>query len=435
MKRTIILIFILLCGTLASAQEFCDSARISFRQGRWDITSVTEPTRAALDSVLFPLTRARTDTTVRLHRVIITGSASPEGSQALNRRLSERRAASLHNYISTHASTAEAHYEYRYTGRNWSALLLLARADDALPHRNEALALIEEAALHPSPDGNETQLRALQRLAGGSTYSYMLRTLFPALRYSELLVCYELLSNTVTPSPEAEPLTPVTTVPSIEPTASPDSLLTPTELPRHHAETIITEEATYCRPFYMGLKTNLLYDAAAVPTLGAEIYIGKQWSLTVDGMYAWWSKKTKNRFWRIYGAEVGARRWFGRKAAEKPLTGHHLGLYAQALTYDFMWGKRGYMGGEPEGNLFDRATVGGGIEYGYALPVGRRLNIDFAVGAGFLTGRYYEYLPIDDCYVWQCTKNRRYFGPTRAQVALVWLLGCDNYNRRKGGRR
>ena len=105
------------------------------------------------------------------------------------------------------------------------------------------------------------------------------------------------------------------------------------------------------------------------------------------------------------------------------------------LTYDFETGGRGYMGGEPGGTLFDRANFAGGVEYGYSLPVGRRLNLDFTIGVGYMGGKYYEYKPIDDCYVWQATKQRHYFGPTKLEVSLVWLLGRDNTNKGKGGKR
>ena len=118
-----------------------------------------------------------------------------------------------------------------------------------------------------------------------------------------------------------------------------------------------------------------------------------------------------------------------------PLTGHHLGIYGQVLTYDFEAGGRGYMGGEPGGTLFDRANFAGGVEYGYSLPVARRLNLDFTLGIGYMGGKYYEYKPIDDCYVWQATKQRHYFGPTKLEVSLVWLLGRDNINKGKGGER
>ena len=50
-------------------------------------------------------------------------------------------------------------------------------------------------------------------------------------------------------------------------------------------------------------------------------------------------------------------------------------------------------------------------------------------------GEYKEYIPIDECYVWQVTKRRRWFGPTKLEVSLVWLLGRGNVNEgKKGGR-
>lgn len=114
-----------------------------------------------------------------------------------------------------------------------------------------------------------------------------------------------------------------------------------------------------------------------------------------------------------------------------------MGILAQILTYDFEWGKRGYMGGKPTGSLWDRCHWGVSAEYGFSLPVARRLNIDFSLAVGYQTGHVYEYLPQDTHYVWQVTRNRHWFGPTKLEVSLVWLIGCDNYNRpkaKKGGR-
>ena len=36
--------------------------------------------------------------------------------------------------------------------------------------------------------------------------------------------------------------------------------------------------------------------------------------------------------------DVELRRWFGRRAVEKPFSGHHVGLYGQIVTYDFELG-------------------------------------------------------------------------------------------------
>ena len=178
---------------------------------------------------------------------------------------------------------------------------------------------------------------------------------------------------------------------------------------------------------------NMLYDVLAVPNIGIEFYLGNNWTIGGNVMYGWWNSRSDKRYWRIYGGDIAVRKWFGRKAEEKPLTGHHLGLYGQIFTYDFEWGGKGYMGGKPGETLWESPNYAFGVEYGYSLPIARRLNIDFTLGVGYWGGKYYTYNPRDGHFVWQSTRNRHWFGPTKAEISLVWLLGRGNSNNTKGG--
>lgn len=180
------------------------------------------------------------------------------------------------------------------------------------------------------------------------------------------------------------------------------------------------------KPFYWALKTNALYDVMLIPNIGIEFAVNKQWSVAANGMYAWWSNSGKSKFWRIYGGDVEVRRWLGKKAEEKPLQGHHIGVYGQLLTYDFALDNHGYMA--------DKWNYALGVSYGYSLPVAKRLNLDFTIGLGYWGGKYHEYRTIDDCKVWQASKNRHWWGPTKAEVSLVWLLGSSNSNKKGGAR-
>lgn len=186
------------------------------------------------------------------------------------------------------------------------------------------------------------------------------------------------------------------------------------------------------KPFYMALKTNMLYDVALVPNLGVEFSIGKRFSIAANYNHAWWSSKAKNLYWRYYGADATFRWWFGKQARLKPLQGHHIGASYQILTYDFQLGNNGIMAGLPGGTLIDRPNHVVALEYGYSVPIARRLNIDFAVGVGYHWGIFEEYTPIDGHNVWQATKRRQYIGPTKLEVSLVWLIGRGNYNEDKG---
>ncbi len=170
----------------------------------------------------------------------------------------------------------------------------------------------------------------------------------------------------------------------------------------------------------VALKTNLLYDAALIPNAGVELSMGRQWAVAADGFWAWWSNDSRHRYWQGYGGYVTLRRYLG-STQSSPLAGHHVGLYALGMTYDVEWGGRGYQAA--------RFGFGGGLEYGYSATIGRRLCLDFSIGLGFQDGEYKEYDPMDGHYVWQATRKRHWWGPTKAEVSLKWLLG------KKGGGR
>ncbi|RRD92885.1 DUF3575 domain-containing protein [Bacteroides heparinolyticus] len=179
------------------------------------------------------------------------------------------------------------------------------------------------------------------------------------------------------------------------------------------------------KPFFMGVKTNLLYDALGVPNLGLEFCPARGWSLAGNWMYARPGGGRRHRLHLLYGGDLEVRLRFGAGKGGSPLSGHHVGVYGQLLTYDLEWGGKGYLG--------ERWSCGCGIAYGYSAPIGRRLNLDFTLGAGYLGGEYLEYVPRDGLPVWRATKKRRWFGPTKAEVSLVWLVGRGNTNGKKGG--
>lgn len=397
-----------------------DSVKIYFQQGKTDLIPELRGNQSALNRIIKKLRDNHADTLYQLKEVEVTGAASPEGSIRLNQRLSEERAKVLFDYLSQYSPLPDSLRTSVFLGRDWKGLARLVEADPNVPARTETLALLQQI-IQEVYHGTTTQtdaLTRLQQLQGGAPYRYMYRHLFPELRASQLNVAYKRVKKAALDTPPHRVATVVFRTDTV-----------------YIHDSIYVEMPRPCRPFYMSIRTNMLYDVAAIPNLGVEFYLKKGWSIGADWMYAWWKTDRKHRYWRTYGGELAVRKWLGKAAREKPLTGHHLGFYGQILTYDFEWGGRGYLGGKPGGTLWDKMNWGVGLEYGYSLPVTRRLNIDFGFSVGYLSGEYQEYLPEDGCYVWQATKKRRWFGPTKANISLVWLIGCDNYNSKKGGRR
>lgn len=371
------------------------------------------------------------DPVVVLRRIRIQASASPDGNTKYNKELAQKRGEDLRDYLKDNLSLPDSIFTLQPQGEGWSELAEKLGRTDA-PWRDKAIAIIRDTPEWVVREGKvvDGRKRQLMNLAGGRAWQYMKENLFDSLRSGALVVCEVERIERVKPEPEYTPaeLKPATdmTADNTEGTPSTETESTAT-LYNKEDETVPqdnTEVGNSGKPFYMAAKTNLLYDAALVPNVGLEFYLGKGWSVCSDWMYAWWSKDAKHRYWRVYGGELEVRKYFGQKAAEKPLQGHHLGVYAQGLTYDFETGGKGYL---------SDFGYGVGVEYGYSLPVARRLNIDFGIGVGYSGGKYKVYDPEDGCYVYKETKKRRWFGPTKAEISIVWLLGHGNQNSKKGG--
>lgn len=181
------------------------------------------------------------------------------------------------------------------------------------------------------------------------------------------------------------------------------------------------------RRFAALLKTNLLYDALAIPNLGVEIPVGGRWTVSADWMCAWWSSRPRRRYWRVYGGDVALKYKVGRDP--HPFTGHHIGAYASLLSYDIQRGR------SHSGMLSDRYNYAAGLRYDFTYPLSRCLAIDFSIGVGYLWGYYERHRPIDDHDVWTSTRRLHWFGPTHAGVSLVWMIGGKDRPFRKGGER
>lgn len=422
MKRPFILFFLLLIlghawGQDSTNRQKSDSVRIYFRAGEVFPDPAFRGNSERIGAFALRLETLLSDTACRVRGIRIVSGASPEGSTSLNKKLSEGRAEQFQKYVNRWFSGNDIPVFSLAPGIDWERLILLTEADPGVPLRAEALDILRNTPEWITHDGKVTdgRKRRLALLGGGRTWRYMERHFFPELRSSVLKLWYEC----------TRPDTVVVIRTDTTEIVRTDSLI----VLRTDTVTIIEDAVPIipasCRPFYLGLSTNLLYDALLIPNIGMEIYLGRGWSVAGNWMYAWWKSDRSHRYHRIYGGDLELRRRFGTKPGRSPLTGHHAGIYGQLLTYDLEWGGKGYLG--------DRWSYGAGIAYGYSAPIGRRLNLDFTLGVGYLGGEYFEYVPQDGLYMWQATKQRHWFGPTKVAVSLVWLIGCNNHNSRKGG--
>ena len=406
-----------------------DSVKIFFRQGKINLDPTLSDNQWALNRIADTLRSNYADSAYQLRKILVVGAASPEGSPGINRWLSEKRADVLFNHLSQYATLPDSLKSSRFIGPDWMGLLKLAKHDPLLPFREETLSLLSqiageaEAGIGTQSNRQGSQPERIRTLRGGIPYQYMSKKYFPSLRASQLFLWYNRVYKPLIPS--TMPEWKIVKL-SVDTTITSDSI---------HIEPILIEPGQPRKLHYVALRMNMLYDALLMPNIGCEMYLGKSWSVAANWLYGWWKTDRRHWYWRAYGGDIAVRKWLGKAAEEKPLTGHHIGIYAQIFTYDFEMGSRGYMGGKPGGTIWNKMNLAMGAEYGYSLPIARKLNIDFSLGMGYWGGIYHEYKPRNHYYVWQATKERRWIGPTKLEVSLVWLLGHGNANRSWKGKK
>lgn len=371
---------------------------------------------------------------VQLQHIRILSAASPEGNSALNKRVAKRRGERLRDYLKETLVLPDSIFTVSSAGEDWQGLASLI-AREKTPWRNKALQIIRHTPEWVTRNGKvvDGRKRQLQNLDGGKAWKYMLDNHFYTLRTGAVVVCeVKTLAAESTPSAaearleQARP-EPASQQASGQSASQQSASLSPSSPPFPAIPSQVNpEQEPPPVASYFALKSNLLYDALLIPNLSLEASIGSGWTLGAGGMLAWWSKDAKHRYWRIYGGDLEIRKYFGALSKSKPLQGHHLGIYGDFLTYDFEFGAKGYQ---------SKATYAAGIKYGYSHPIANRLNLDFALGIGYLHSNYKTYVPRDGCYVYQETKKRKWLGPTQAEISLVWLLGKGNTNKKKGGKK
>lgn len=117
----------------------------------------------------------KSDPSVEVKSLDIVGYASPEGSLANNKRLSEGRAMALRDYLGSRYDFRRNQYQTIFGGENWDGLEKALEAGD-MDYKEEVLAIIDNYPL-------ETERKAkLKQLRGGMPYQYLLRNVYPRLR-------------------------------------------------------------------------------------------------------------------------------------------------------------------------------------------------------------------------------------------------------------
>lgn len=383
-------------------------AVINFRVNKTSLERDYMDNKQTLD--LIHRTFVNKETLAAMDFIVVTAAASPEGNTAANRKLAADRAMAVKSYLMWRYPFLNRDMIHTFSiGEDWSGLRKMVEEDTATPYRQEILGVID------SGSDSDTKRSRLKALGGGRAYRYLADNMLPHLRGAAACMIYY--------KQEPQPViierhTHTTDTVYIE-------TIVEREMPLQAEVPLHEQPAQPLNPRYYAVKTNLLYDAVLLPDLAFEFSLGRRWSVEIGGQWSWWNTKApKHYYHRIQMAGIELRKWLGHRD-RTPLTGHFIGLYGMGGTYDIKFGNKG--------SLSDW-SYSCGLTYGYATPVGRRLNLEFSLGIGYLGGEYkkYTYYGPHDCYPWEGTFNRNYIGLTKADISLVWLIGSGvNSDKKK----
>lgn len=179
-----------------------------------------------------------------------------------------------------------------------------------------------------------------------------------------------------------------------------------------------TEPAAHAKPYHVAVRTNVLYDALLLPTLGIEWRVNDRWGIRLDGSRSWWGneKGKVQKIWLV-NPEV---RWYLLR--DKRFYAGVSGSFGQYNIYKYAIGSivskdTGYQG----------SMWGTGLTVGYQLPLSRCFSVDFNLGLGYTRFDYDTFGITDGVRVYkQRDRSRNFWGPTQAGISLVWTIGGND---------
>lgn len=342
-----------------------------------------------------------------LDSITIVASSSPDGNEASNLELSKKRAESVKTYIaSKYPYIANELIRAQYIGENWIGFKRLIEKDKNIPHRQKLLEIMNSKR----EEGAKEWL--IRILADGESWRYIKKNFLPLLRVGAICVIYykqEPVKEVKKEKPKEEEVITLPQEPEPEVPAVPVMIMKP----------------------LFAIKTNLLYDALSAVNLELEIPIGKQWSMTAEGIFPWWKSSRADWTMQLLAGHASVKYWLGDRNMKGVLTGWNVGFYGGVGKYDLQFFDED---GE-QGDFFDV-----GLQAAYVHKIGKYFHVEYSLGVGYLQRDCKEYDKEYDTmhgdikvfrYPWEVNR-KRWFGPTSAKVSLVWLINKKTVKKEGG---
>lgn len=403
----------LLTASLASAQVQRDSVKVYFRQGQ----SVFEPffngNARRLNDFTNRAKALQRDTLVKLERVMVIASASPEGSAEVNERLAYNRAQKIADYLHQNFTFDQNAFEVYFNDLDWDLFQRLVEEDHYIPMRWELLSLIRERDL------KRIKVERFQR-----SWDYLLDNIFPEMRTTLVVFEYktaemrEAEARAAAEKAEAEAVAAeVRRQEEIRREEAAARSYSPPPLPDDE-EDDFDLDLSESHPWSFYIKTNFLPWALLDANLALEFEMGRHLSVSLPVYYSAWDWFSPQSKFRVTGTQPELRLWFRDDFSGPFLAAHGTyGYYNVAIP-------------NQEFRIQDRdgrtPAYGAGLNIGWKFRLDRnradRWGLELSVGGGWLHLDY-------DCFYnvengrYAASQVKDYYGPDHASVALTYRFG------------
>lgn len=380
---------------------------VDFRVNSFTIDPTYRENASVLKRIDSLITVFERDTLVDIVSIEFCGTASPEGSAAINRRLSKARMEALERMVRKELDIPEDIIVRNDRYIAWDHLIELVEADNNLPNKERVLEI-----LHTDyPDARDWngsivngRIVELRKIDGGATWNTLYRRYFAEMR-NAWFVLVTVRTEIPEPEPEPEP------EPIPEPEPEPEPIPEPEPAPEPEPRVPL-----------MSIKTNALEIATLQANLGFEFRITPYLSLDVIGNYSPYDYFAYDRKVRLFAIQPEVRYWWG----ESLIKGHFVGVHVPVVGFNVQVNED-FRYQDP-----NHAIWGVGVSYGYAMPLGKRdrWGVEFTIGVGYMDIKYDVY---EGCHngKYLRTEQRDYWGITRLGIDFSYRINLNKNKQKK----
>lgn len=177
----------------------------------------------------------------------------------------------------------------------------------------------------------------------------------------------------------------------------------------------IPEPVVPAKPYCFAVRTNLLYDAFLLPTIGAEWRISPAVGVKFDGSRSWWGDQ-HGKVQKIWLVNPEAR-WYMLDKKR-----FYVGVSANFGEYNIYEGMIGRLFSDDTG--YQGKLWSAGLTVGYQLYLSGNFSLDFNLGLGYTRLDYDSFNVTEGVRVYKAKDQpKNFWGPTQAGMNLIWTIG------------